>query len=124
MQKYEEKAIDAAKEANSSAIDATDKSIESAVYSNIAAANEAIAQIPLPVLSNAEAKDLCAKLGKSIVNRINATDASEAAENEKNIMKEKTEVENALIDKKITEEDKTKIMKYVDDCLAASKSFI
>lgn len=124
MKKYEEKAFDAAKDANSAAVDATDKSIESAVYSNMAAANEAIAQVAMPVLSNSTAKDLCSKLGKSIVNRVNAVDASKAADSEKNIMKEKTEVENAFIDKKITEQDKARILQYADDCIAAAQSFI
>jgi len=124
MEKNEEKAYDAAKEANSAVVEATDKSIESAVYSNMAAANEAITQIPLPTLSNNTAKDLCSKIGKSIVNRINADNASKATEADKNILQEKTEVQKALADKKITAEDEAKILKYADDCIAAIKNFI
>lgn len=124
MEKYEEKAYDAAKDANSTAIDATEKSVESMIYTNIASANQAVSQIPMPTLSNAKAKELCADLGKSIVDRINAADASKAADVEKSILKEKAEVEKALIDKKITQEDRDSILKYVDDCFSAAKNAV
>lgn len=121
-EKYEEKAYDAAKEANSAAADATGKSIESIIYSDMAASNKAIAQVPTPALSNDKARDLCSKLGKSIVNRVNASDERQVQDAEKAIVKEKQEIETAVIDKKITEDDKNSIFKYGEDCLNAANN--
>lgn len=121
-EKFEEKATDAAKDANTAAADAAGKSIESFIYSDMAASNQAIAQVATPPLSNEKARDLCSKLGKAIINRVNASDEKKAQDAEKAILKEKQEVEKALIDKKITQQDKDSIFKYGDDCLNAAKN--
>ncbi len=121
-EKYEEKAYDAANQANSAAAIATDKTVESIIYADMAAVNNAVSQVPMPTLSNKDATNLCTQLGKSIVNRINASDDKQVASTQKEILKEKTNVEKALIDKKITEEDKNSIFKYADDCMAAANS--
>lgn len=121
-EKYEEKAYESALDAQDAEINADEKNWESVVYSNIAASNEAVSKIDMPVLSNDKAKDLCKKIGKSIVNRINATDENSIKNSEKDIMQDKTDINNAYIDKKITEADKDAILEYANKCLHAAQN--
>lgn len=121
-EKYEEKAFESAQSAQNAAVDADEKNWESIVYSNMAASNEAVARIPMPSLSNDKANNLCKKIGKSIVNRINATDENSVKNAEKDIMQDKTDINNAYIDKKITESDKDAILDYANKCLHAAQN--
>ncbi|WP_286849379.1 MULTISPECIES: hypothetical protein, partial [Sphingobacterium] len=78
MENAEEKAADANEEAMKTSEDAATKDAEAVVYSDKAAANAAIASVTAPVLSNAKAKELYTKLGKTWVDRINAETAEKA----------------------------------------------
>ncbi|WP_282636706.1 hypothetical protein [Sphingobacterium thalpophilum] len=122
MQHAEEKAALASEDAMATAEDAAAKNTEAVVYANIAAANEAVANIPAPVLSNEEAKKLYKKLGRTIVDRINVKTAAEAMDKEHAITEIKNELLNKLQSGKITQEDVDQIRKYLADCLVAAQS--
>lgn len=87
----------------------------------MAAANAAVAKIAMPALSNSKAKELCSDLGKSILDRINAKTNDNIIEAEKDILEDRTDVEKAFLEKKISAQDKDHILKYADDCLAAAR---
>ncbi|UIR57276.1 hypothetical protein LZQ00_05535 [Sphingobacterium sp. SRCM116780] len=122
MEKTEEKALDAANDARKASENATTKDMEKIIYSNMAAANEAIAKISMPALANDKAKELCADLGKSIVDRINARTTEEIMDSQKDILEDRSDVEKALREKKISVADKDGILKYADDCIAAARA--
>jgi len=122
MQHAEEKAALASEDAMATAEDAAAKNTEAVVYANIAAANEAVANIPAPVLPNEEAKKLYKKLGRTIVDRINVKTAAEAMDKEHAITEIKNELLNKLQSGKITQEDVDQIRKYLADCLVAAQS--
>ncbi len=92
------------------------------IYANIAAANEAVAGIPAPALSNKEAERIYNKLGKIIVDRINAKTAVEAMEKEQAIARIKKDVLENLRNGKITQADHDGIMGYLEDSIKAAKS--
>ena len=121
MEKTEEKALDAANDARKASENATTKDMEKIIYSNMAAANEAIAKISIPALANDKAKELCTDLGKSIVDRINARTTEEIMDSQKDIVEDRSDVEKALREKKISAADKDSILKYADDCIAAAR---
>jgi hypothetical protein len=121
MEKTEEKAQDAASDAEKASDKAAHIDLEKTIYSNMAAANAAVAKIAMPALSNSKAKGLCSDLGKSIVDRINAKTNDNIIEAEKDILEDRTDVEKAFLEKKISAQDKDHILKYADDCLAAAR---
>lgn len=121
MEKTEEKAQDAASDAEKASDKAAHIDLEKTIYSNMAAANAAVAKIAMPALSNSKAKELCSDLGKSIVDRINAKTNDNIIEAEKDILEDRTDVEKAFLEKKISAQDKDHILKYADDCLAAAR---
>lgn len=121
MEKTEEKAQDAASDAEKASDKAAHIDLEKTIYSNMAAANAAVANIAMPALSNSKAKELCSDLGKSIVDRINAKTNDNIIEAEKDILEDRTDVEKAFLEKKISAQDKDHILKYADDCLAAAR---
>ncbi|SJN49087.1 hypothetical protein FM120_22710 [Sphingobacterium faecium PCAi_F2.5] len=121
MEKTEEKAQDAASDAEKASDKAAHIDLEKTIYSNMAAANAAVAKIAMPALSNSKAKELCSDLGKSIVDRINAKTNDNIIEAEKDILEDRTDVEKAFLEKKISAQDKDHILKYGDDCLAAAR---
>ncbi len=98
------------------------KNTEAVIYANIAAANEAVAGIPAPALSNKEAERIYNKLGKIIVDRINAKTAVEAMEKEQAIARIKKDVLENLRNGKITQADHDGIMGYLEDSIKAAKS--
>lgn len=116
----EEKSFDAAEEAFDDAKEVEKKNAESMIYANKAASNEAISKIPLPPLSNEAAKKLCNEIGRSIVDRINAESNREVESTEKKIIEHKANVDKALVDNKITAEDKKSILDYAERCLLAA----
>jgi hypothetical protein len=121
MEKTEEKALDAATDAEKASDKAANIDLEKTIYSNMAAANAAVAKIAMPALSNNKAKELCSDLGKSIVDRINAKTNDDIIDAEKDILEDRTDVEKAFLEKKIAAQDKDHILKYADDCLAAAR---
>lgn len=121
MEQTEEKAMDAAVDADKAADKAANNDMEKTVYANMAAANAAVAKIAIPALSNDKAKELCSDLGKSIVERINANTSNDIIETEKDILEDRTDVETAFLEKKISAQDKDHILKYGDDCIAAAR---
>ncbi|AIM37134.1 hypothetical protein ACFX5U_09890 [Sphingobacterium sp. SG20118] len=122
MKKTEEKALSAAEDANQASSKLSSKDMETIIYSNMAAANEAITKINMPTLSNHKAKELCSDLGKSIIDRINARDTDDIIDTEKDIVEDRADVSKALLENKITENDKNLILKYADDCIAAARA--
>ncbi|MDH5826810.1 hypothetical protein [Sphingobacterium faecium] len=121
MERTEEKALDAAADAEKKSGDVSNKELEKTIYSNMAAANAAVAKIEMPQLSNDKAKALCSELGKSIINRINAKTNDDIINTQKEYLEDKTDVEKAFLDKAITASDKDLILKYGEDCLAAAR---
>ncbi|WP_343565814.1 hypothetical protein [Sphingobacterium sp.] len=122
MEKAENKALASSEDATATFESAAAKNTEAVIYSNIAAANEAISKIPPPQLSNTEAKSLYTRLGKTVVDRINAKTALEAMDKEDAIQKIKNDSARKLQAGKITQSDYDNILKYLADCFAASKS--
>ena len=122
MERAEQKAAVASEDAMATAEDAAAKNTEAVVYANIAAANEAVAHIPAPTLSNHEARTLYAKLGRTIVDRINAKTAQEAMDKEQSIAHIRNEMTNKLQSGKITRDDYNHILKYLADCTSAATS--
>lgn len=124
MEQTEDKAMDAATDAEKASDKAANIDMEKTVYSNMAAANAAVAKIAMPALSNSKAKELASDLGKSIVDRINAKTNDDIVEAEKDIIEDRTDVEKAFLEKKISAQDKDHILKYGDDCLAAARGAV
>lgn len=124
MEQTEEKAMDAATDAEKASDKAANIDMEKTVYANMAAANAAVAKIAMPALSNSKAKELASDLGKSIVDRINAKTNDDIVDAEKDILEDRTDVEKAFLEKKISAQDKDHILKYADDCLAAARGAV
>ncbi|WP_367330972.1 hypothetical protein [Sphingobacterium multivorum] len=122
MEEAEHKAAAASEQAIVRAEAAAAKNTEAVIYANIAAANEAVAGIPAPALSNKEAERIYNKLGKIIVDRINAKTAVEAMEKEQAIARIKKDILENLRNGKITQADHDGIMGYLEDSIKAAKS--
>lgn len=94
--------------------------IATVIYTDIAAANAAVAKIPMPALSNDKAIKLASDLGKALIDRINVKDAKEIEKYEKKITDLKNDVEKAYQDSKINVEDRDAIKTYIEDCVRAA----
>jgi len=98
------------------------KKAEATVYANLTAANEAISKIPAPELSNDEARQIYSKLGKTIVDRINARSTTEIINKEEAIGEIKADITAKFETGKISQTDRDNILKYLNDCIVAVKS--
>jgi len=116
------KASQANKEAVSKSKDVAEKKAEATVYANLTAANEAISKIPAPELSNDEARQIYSKLGKTIVDRINARSTTEIINKEEAIGEIKADITAKFETGKISQTDRDNILKYLNDCIVAVKS--
>lgn len=92
------------------------------LYSDIAAANNAVSTIQTPALEKNESKDLAKSLAELIIKRINATTVEDATKAETNIAEERSKINQKALDNKITTADRDAILKYGDDMVAAAKT--